>query len=627
MKFEPRKSFLQISGILLLVGSFLQAQFTDPVSVTAKAESPARAGEVIDVSITTAMDSEWHVYALYGVSGGPIASRFDVSGDAVEETGAAREPDPEVIFDEGFEIETRIHPGNTTFTVPVRLKSDLSPGDYSLTATAFYQVCNNSMCFPPKEVSVPVTVTIEEGAPRSDHLDMVAAAPQETGGSLELDAAIQKGMLSFILLSLTMGFLALLTPCVFPMIPITVSFFTHQGELEGRNPIKQALVYTVGIIGTFSILGLLLAIFLGASGANQLAANPWVNLFIGGLFIYFALSLFGMYEIQLPGGMRQFALKNESRAGYVGILFMALTFTLTSFTCTVQFMGLLLVAAAQGQWFWPILGMVVFSTAFALPFFFLALFPQYLAKMPKSGGWLNAVKVIMGFLELAAALKFLSNTDLVLGWGIFTHVSVLAIWTMIMVFAGIYLLGKLRLPHDSPLESIGVGRMLLALLFLTFGLYLGTGLFGRPIHGLIYSYLPPELENGQIAVSGSDRPNADLVWVEDLDTGLAQAKATGKPVFVDFTGYTCTNCRWMESNIFTDPAVMDRFREFILVRLYTDGGNNYREKQRYEIERFGTAALPFYVILSPDDEEIARFPGLTRDVDQFLDFLDMGLAY
>lgn len=621
------KSFLRSLSVLVVGLSLSWAQFTHPVTVTAEADSPVRAGEVVPVRITTIMDNEWHVYGIYGVSGGPIASRFEVTGDAIEEMGAAQEPDPEVIYDEGFEIETRIHPGKTTFTVPVRLKSELSPGTYTLTAKALYQVCNNSMCFPPREVTVPVNVTVEAGAPRSDHLEMLTAQPEETSGSLELNAAIQKGMLSFILLSLSMGFLALLTPCVFPMIPITVSFFTHQGELEGRNPVKQALVYTFGIIGTFSVLGLLLAIFLGASGANQLAANPWVNLFIGGLFIYFALSLFGMYEIQIPESLRQFALKNESRAGYVGILFMALTFTLTSFTCTVQFLGLLLVAASQGQWFWPIVGMVVFSTAFATPFFFLALFPQYLAKMPKSGNWLNAVKVIMGFLELAAAFKFLSNTDLVLGWGIFTHTSVLAVWTMIMVFAGIYLLGKLRLPHDSSMESIGVGRMLLSLLFLTLGLYLGTGLFGRPIHGLIYSYLPPALENGQVAVQGRTERHASLVWMDDLESGLAEARLTGKPVFIDFTGYTCTNCRWMESNIFTKPEVIDRFQQFVLVRLYTDGGTNYREKQRYEIDRFGTAALPFYVILSPENEEIARFPGLTRDLDQFLDFLDMGLAY
>ena len=600
-------------------------QFSNPVTVSAEAESPVRAGEVVPIHITTSMDPEWHIYAVYNVTGGPIASKFGVTGDAVVETGATREPEPEVVYDEGFELETRIHPGKTTFTVPVKLKPDLAVGTVTVTATAFYQTCNASMCFPPKEVTVPVNITIEGGAPRADHTTLAAMEQTntETSGGLELDAAIQKGFWSFILLALSMGFLALLTPCVFPMIPITVSYFTHQGELEGRNPVKQALVYAFGIIATFSVLGLLLAVFLGASGANQLAANPWVNLFIGGLFIYFALSLFGMYEIQVPMGLRQMALKNESRAGYVGILFMALTFTLTSFTCTVQFLGLLLVAAAQGQWFWPIIGMLIFSAAFALPFFFLALFPQYLARMPKSGGWLNAVKVIMGFLELAAAFKFLSNTDLVLGWGIFTHISVLAVWTMIMTFAGIYLLGKLRLPHDSPSESIGVGRMLLSLFFLTFGLYLGTGLFGRPINGLIYSYLPPPLDDGQIAAPANHN---SFHWIDNLEDGLKQAQAENKPVFIDFTGYTCTNCRWMESNVFTDSRVKDRFNQFILVRLYTDGGENYREKQNYEINRFGTAALPFYVILSPDNQEIARFPGLTRDLEQFLDFLDAGLT-
>lgn len=616
--------FLTLALLVTAVPAGLHGQFTDPVTVTARVEENPRAGEVVSVLITTAMDPEWHIYAVRNVSGGPIPSRFDVRGDIVERVGAVREPDPEVVFDEGFEIETRIHPGITEFEIPVQLKQDLPPGDYTLTAAAFYQVCNNAMCFPPKEVTVPVTLTVEAGAPRPDHTALLTEEPEQDYGNLVLGEEIEKGIWSFILLALSMGFLALLTPCVFPMIPITVSYFTHQGELEGRSPLKQALVYTLGIIATFTILGLLLAVFLGAGGANQIAANPWVNLFIGGLFIYFALSLFGMYEIQLPAGLRQFALKNESRAGYVGVLFMALTFTFTSFTCTVQFLGLLLVAAAQGQWFWPIIGMLVFSSAFALPFFFLALFPQYLAKMPKSGGWLNAVKVVMGFLELAAAFKFLSNTDLVLGWGIFTHNSVLAVWTMIMLFTGLYLLGKIQLPHDSRLESIGVGRMLLSLFFLTFGLYLGTGLFGRPIHGLIYSYLPPALENGQIAASGTAEEE-ELHWIQDLEEGLAEARRTGKPVFIDFTGYTCTNCRWMESNVFTRPEVQERFRQFVLVRLYTDGGENYREKQQYEIDRFGTAALPFYVILSPDNEEIARFPGLSRDVNQFIDFLDMGL--
>jgi len=271
--------------------------------------------------------------------------------------------------------------------------------------------------------------------------------------------ALKGGFLSFILFAMGMGFLALLTPCVFPMIPITVSFFTKHGEDNDTNPVYAALTYTVGIIIIFTSLGLLLAFTLGATGANQIASSPIINLFIAGLFIYFAFSLFGQYEIRLPSALQQFSLKQENQGGIVGILFMALTFTLTSFTCTVQFVGLLLVAASQGETFWPIVGMLAFSFTFALPFFFLALFPQYLSKIPKSGGWLNSVKVIMGFLELAAAMKFLSNADLVLGWGVFTYHSVLAVWVVIATLMGIYLLGKIKLPHDSNLDYVGVPRL------------------------------------------------------------------------------------------------------------------------------------------------------------------------
>jgi thiol:disulfide interchange protein DsbD len=269
--------------------------------------------------------------------------------------------------------------------------------------------------------------------------------------------------------------------------------------------------------------------------------------------------------------------------------------------------------------------MIIFSAAFATPFFFLALFPQYLAKMPKSGGWLNAVKVVMGFLELAAAFKFFSNTDLVWGWGVFTFNSVLAIWTMIMFFTGMYLLGNIQLPHDSKVETLGVPRMVLSLFFLTFALYMGTGLFGRPIHGLIYSYLPPQLGQEIGAVEG-DGETEKFSWYSDLEPAFSEASIVQKPIFIDFTGYTCTNCRWMETNVFTLNEVQTRFNEFILVHLYTDGGENYRDHQSYEIDRFGTAALPYYVILSPEDDVLATFPGMTRDVDKFLDFLDKGLA-
>ncbi len=606
----------------------LWAQFQTPVTLSAEAESSTRAGEVANIMVTASMDAEWKVYALRNQGEGPIATRVVVTGDVVESTGMVEEPKTVEKYDDGFLTNTRTHQGGVTFTAPIRLKDDLAPGTYGLKVGVLYQVCNESLCYPPTEEFLDIKLTVEAGEAREDRMDMVMVADVfDRSGNINLDAAIEQGFFSFVLLAISMGFLALLTPCVFPMIPITVSYFTHQGEIGEGKPLKNATIYTLGIIGAFSILGFILALTLGASGANQLASNPWINLFIAALFTYFALSLFGMYEIQIPEKLRQFSLKQEGRGGVVGTLFMAVTFTLTSFTCTVQFVGLLLVAASQGQWFWPMIGMVVFSGAFALPFFFLALFPQYLAKMPKSGGWLNSVKVIMGFLELAAAFKFISNTDLVWGWGFFSHNAVLAVWAVLMLLAGVYLLGKIQLPHDSPVKSVSVPRLMLSTAFLTFGLYLTSGLFGQRIHGIIYAYLPPAVEgnSGSVMTNGASMAE-EYEWYSEVEEGLAEARRTGKSVFIDFTGYTCTNCRWMEANIFTKQEVKDRFGQMILVQLYTDGGPNHKEKQQYEIDRFGTAALPFYVILSPDDKVITTFPGMTRNLEDFLDFLDEGLA-
>ena len=617
---------------VILIGLFsishLWGQFESPVTLSAKAESSVRAGEVVNIIVKAEMDAEWKIYALRDQGEGPIATRVVVTGEIIEASGLVREDEPVKKYDDGFLTTTRTHQGGAIFKAPILVKSDLSPGKYNLSVNVLFQVCNASLCYPPKEEVLTITVTVEGGTARDDRTDMVLVTEVfDDFGNINLDAAIDEGFFSFVILAFSMGLLALLTPCVFPMIPITVSFFTHQGETGEGKPITNAIIYTLGIIATFSILGIILALTLGASGANQLAANPWVNIFIAALFIYFALSLFGMYEIELPSALRQYSLKQEGRGGVMGTLFMAVTFTLTSFTCTVQFVGLLLVAASQGQWFWPMIGMVVFSAAFALPFFFLALFPQYLAKMPKSGSWLNSVKVVMGFLELAAAFKFISNTDLVWGWGFFSHNTVLAVWAVLMLLTGIYLLGKIQLPHDSPIASISVPRLMLSTAFLTFGLYLTSGLFGQKIHGLIYSYLPPivESESGAVRTNGASIAE-EFNWYRNLDEGLVKARATGKSVFIDFTGYTCTNCRWMEANTFTKTEVKHRFGEMILVQLYTDGGPNHRENQQYEIDRFGTAALPFYVILSPNDDIITTFPGMTRSLDDFLDFLDKGLA-
>ena len=615
-------------AISAFLSSLVWAQFETPVILSASQKEDVRSGEVATIIVKAEMDDEWRIYALRNQGKGPVASKVTISGDIVKDIGMVQEKEPLVKYDDAFETTTRTHHGGTSFQAPFLVKDDVLPGKYDVEVAVLYQVCNATLCYPPNKESLFINVNIVQGLPRDGFVAMVSDSESvlDSSGNINLDAAIMEGFFPFILLALSMGFLSLLTPCVFPMIPITVSFFIKRGESKKGSPLSNALIYAGGIVATFSLLGFILALTLGASGANQLAANPWVNLFIASLFIYFAFSLFGMYEIDIPDKLKQLSLRQESRDGVIGTIFMAVTFTLTSFTCTVQFVGLLLVAASQGQWFWPMIGMIVFSSAFASPFFLLALFPQYLANLPKSGGWLNSTKVVMGFLELAAAFKFISNTDLVWGWGFFSHNIVLAIWAILMILCGIYLLGKIRFPHDSPVEFLSAGRLVISTIFLVFGLYLSSGLYGQRLHGLIYSYLPPQMNLGDPGSSSSAVSYHDgLTWYKDLNEAFEVSRSSGQPLFVDFTGYTCTNCRWMEVNVFIKPEIKERFEKMTLVQLYTDGGPNHKENQIYEIERFGTAALPYYVILTPNDEVISTFPGMTRNINDFIDFLDSGL--
>ena len=531
------------------------------------------------------------------------------------------EPEPKVKFDENFDMEVSTHENSVELFQYFLTSKSLDKNLNQLNGKLFYQVCDESVCIRKyDDFSIPVNLT--SGEIREEYRSIPKSENSISKSSGVLQEAIDSGILSFIALSFGMGLLALLTPCVFPMIPITVSFFTKQGEQEGNKPLKSAITYALGIIIIFTSLGLILAVTLGASGANQIASNAWVNLFIALLFVFFALSLFGMYEIQAPSLMRQFSLDNEQAGGTIGILFMALTFTLTSFTCTVQFVGLLLVAASQGSYLWPIIGMLVFSLAFALPFFFLALFPQYLSRLPKSGQWMNSIKVTMGFLELGAAMKFFSNVDLVWNIGFFTYDFVLASWAVIAIITGVYLLGKIKLPHDSDLEFIGVGRLIFSIIFLTFGLYLTTGLWGGNIYGLVDSYLPPKEISQKNNIQKDEHKQ---YWIQNYDKGVQESKKTGKPIFVDFTGYTCTNCRWMEVNVFVDEEVEKLFENFVLVKLYTDAGPNHKEYRQMEIDRYNTSALPFYVVLDTNENEIKRFHGMDPDISKFIKFLELSL--
>jgi len=596
-----KKFFLTLSFL-----NILWAQFSDPAQFTVSIDD-VNQGEVAIIDVNAELDFTWRIYAVYDVPEGPSSTKFIIESDIVNKSGRIIEPEPIEKFDEGFGNITKYHEGTPKFSIPLELKDDLPNGIYNVDVIIDYQVCNNSLCYPPNQITKTATFSIKSGPIRSDFVFENFDFDKES-----ILAIADNNISSFLILAMSMGFLALLTPCVFPMIPITISFFMHRSENTNSSPVKNATVYMLGIVLTFTFLGMMLAILLGASGANQLAANPIVNMFIAFLFIYFAMSLFGFYEIEIPESLRRLSLQKENSEGYVGILFMALTFTLTSFTCTVQFMGLILVAASQGEWFWPIIGMLIFSLAFASPFFFLALFPHYLTKLPQSGGWLNSVKVVMGFLELAAAFKFISNTDLVWNWNIFTYEVVLYLWALIMLLTGLYIFGLIKFKNDSPV-TFSIQRSLFALSFILFGTYLAAGNHGYDINGNIKSYLPPK------------KYQSNLVWNNNLDDAFIIAKEQNKNIFIDFTGVTCTNCRWMETNIFSINSVEELMSEYVLVSLYTDAGEGYLEKREYQINRFETAALPYYVILDNNDKVLSEFPGLTRNVEEFKDFLKTGL--
>src|SRR5690606_1598388 len=502
------------------------------------------------------------------------------------------EPDPNFIIADK-PLVTKFFTDRAEFTVPLRATAPAN-GD-AIALDVRFQLCNATLFLPPRPKRV--TFAAEEDVRRvggaTSSSSPSIAAPTEGPVAYGPNAGSSTDTWAFIWLAITLGALSLLTPCVFPMIPITVSYFTNHASGSRTKAVRLATIYSLGIIATFTLLGMLLAIFVGAAGINLFAANPWVNILIAGIFLFFAFNLFGAYEITIPSGvltrLDSFTRSREGEgSGVIGALLMGLTFTLTSFTCTSPFVGTILVSASQGDWQMPLLGMLAFSTVFAAPFFVLALVPQWVSRMPRAGGWMNSVKVTMGFLEVAAAMKFISNVDVVWKWGIFTRGTVLAIWIAIGIILSLYLLGKFQLSHDSKPERIGAFRLVSAIVSLAISFWLITGLFGAQL-GELEAFLPPDLDGtSSFRVIGAGQD--ELKWIKnDYPAALAQAKAENKRVFLDFTGYTCTNCRWMEANIFPRPEVQAELSKLVLSSLYTDGdGELYERQQPMEQEMFGT---------------------------------------
>ncbi len=417
-------------------------------------------------------------------------------------------------------------------------------------------------------------------------------------------------------LAASTGLLSLLTPCVFPMVPVTIAYFSTPDHSRSHG-LRRALLFALGIVATFTILGLALAAFFGAAGLNRFAADPWVNLVLAALFLLFAANLFGWLEIGIPWRATTAAdrvTRNAVPGSSLGALLMGATFTLTSVTCTAPFVGTLLVLASRGSWTMPIAGMLVYSSAFALPFFLLAVAPRLVSHLPRAGDWMRTLRVLIGLLEVGAAIKFVSNADLVLRWGIFTRDVVLIGWSALAIAGAIYLgrnfANKIRRREMRPLE---LAPLVVALLIAA---WLASGVRGRTLPQ-VEAFLPPAVPT--TLVSSPEVP----VWMyNDYAGAQAAARSSGKLLFVDFTGYTCTNCRWMEANIFSRPDVSAELGQFVLSRLYTDGdGELYEQQQAFQEKTFGTVALPLYAVLDADGKVRATFSGLTRNPADFIAFL------
>lgn len=550
------------------------------------------------------------------------------------------EPPLAIKFDKGFEVDVAYVDGAAAFALPFTTTADFKPSG-SLPLNVEWQACTDVNCDRPQLKEIDFTYQLGSGEVRQELASISEEVPEQPEGyktppagatessnkstgqptdqvGEQISQAKKGGLLSFMLLAFVLGLGALATPCVWPMIPITVSFFSKKKDGGGSN-LPGALAFGIGIMVTFTGIGLLATLLLGAGGVNQVAANPFINGFLAILFIVLALNLFGVFEIVVPAKLvNSLQSKGGKMGGFVGPILMGLAFSLTSFTCTVPFAGTVLASAASGDYFYPAVGMASFSLAFAIPFFLLAMFPQWLSSLPKSGTWLVSVKAYMGFLELAFALKFISNIELVYQWGIITRPVFLAVWTAILTLAAAYLMGWVKLPHEGE-TKIGWGRRIFAGVNFLALIYLLGGIQGAPVKEIV-AFLPPDPYPGREVASNGAKESVS--FIENFDEGLAQAKKENKLLFVDFTGVTCTNCRWMEKNMFPQPAVKDQLNKMVRVKLWTDRQNpEDRKNAQLQLDLTKVSTLPVYVVMNSDREVLRVFQGFTQDEAQYLAFL------
>jgi len=611
-------------AILALSLGCVFAQRPEYVKWTLEAE-PASAppGGKVLLRITGRIQPGWHLYS--GSTAGGIPTSFKVGPDTVVERVRLFQPPPKRAFDKNFDLETETYEDQAAFLVELDLKKDAPAGPAQLSVKGRFETCNDTQCVPGKwaaEAALtvdPAAAAIAPAVP-ADYAEAKAPPPSSAGPAQPAD----QGIAAFLLVAFGFGLASIFTPCVFPMIPITMSYFLNRQSGGKRDAVTQAVVFCLGIIVLFSGLGLVLTAALGPFGIVQLGSNRWVNGFISVLFIAFGLSLLGAFEINIPSPILTRLNRSADQGGFAGTLLMGLTFSLASFACVGPFVGTLLAASVGGGGARPVFGMLAFSAGLALPFFLLALFPSYLKRLPRSGGWMARVKVVMGFVILAASLKYLSSLDQVMQWGFLTRGRFLAAWIVLFSMAGLYLLGFLRLEGIGPDDPLGLARLLIGMLFLGFAISLAPGMFGGRL-GDLDAYVPVAADSGGLGGGGSSNT---LAWMKNqYREALDRARREGKLVFVNFTGYACANCHWMKANMFTRPEIAEALKGFVLVDLYADGTDQASEdNQKLELERFNTVAEPYYAIMDPDEKVIATFPGLTHDPAEFMAFLSKGAA-
>jgi thiol:disulfide interchange protein DsbD len=599
----------------------------DPVQWTLSLDTKSAApGSHVLAKLTGTIEDHWHVYSMTTPAGGPnpttakLADNPAVAGFQIYQAKPVRKLDP------SFGIDTETFSSQYVLLIDIELSKNASSGPADLAANVRYQSCNDTICLPPKKKTATARIAIDPSAKAgaliipAGYTLVPAAIPAAASPARIPDAPPAPALgFGFMLTAFAAGLAAIFTPCVFPMIPFTVSYFVNRQSGSRTHGILQALAFCLGIIVFFTGIGALLKVVVGSAGVVQLGNSPWVNGFIGLLFVAFGLSLLGAYELALPSGLLTKLNQASEGGGYVGSLLMGLTFTLTSFACIGPFMGSLLAGSIQSGGLQPVVGMASFATGLAAPFFLLALFPSFLRKMPKSGGWLMRVKVVLGFIVLAISVKYLSSADQILQTGFISREMFLALWIVLFALPGLYLLGFLRLEGIQPEDHLGVGRVLIAALFLTFSISLLPGLFGASL-GNVEAFIPVQAKTTAL-LGGGGEPAP--VWMKNqYKEALARARAENKLVFINFTGYACTNCHWMKANMFPKPEITSLLKDFVLVDLYTDGTDAESEQnQTLEEKRFGTVAIPYYAIVDPDERVIATFPGLTRNVADFTSFL------